>query len=137
MDFGDKDMKNEKAEKVLSAVVNGTGKTLEFIDKAARKLEPLTGLPIIGGTIAEVQDIISMLDDYYHGRYKKIPTAALLGSLGIIAYLVSPFDLIPDNVPILGFIDDAFIINTVVTLCVDKELERYRQWRNDTMIETV
>lgn len=130
-------MKNEKAEKVLSAVVNGTGKTLEFIDKAARKLEPLTGLPIIGGTIAEVQDIISMLDDYYHGRYKKIPTAALLGSLGIIAYLVSPFDLIPDNVPILGFVDDAFIINTVVTLCVDKELERYRQWRNDTMIETV
>lgn len=130
-------MKNEKAAKVLSTVVNGTGKTLEFIDKAARKLEPLTGLPIIGGTIADVQDIISMLDDYYHGRYKKIPTAALLGSLGIIAYLVSPFDLIPDNVPILGFIDDAFIINTVVTLCVDKELERYRQWRNDTMIETV
>lgn len=130
-------MKNEKAAKALSAVVNGTGKTLEFIDKAARKLEPLTGLPIIGGTIAEVQDIISMLDDYYHGRYKKIPTAALLGSLGIIAYLVSPFDLIPDNVPILGFIDDAFIINTVITLCVDKELERYRQWRNVTMIETV
>ena len=130
-------MKNEKAAKALSAVVNGTGKTLEFIDKAARKLEPLTGLPIIGGTIAEVQDIISMLDDYYHGRYKKIPTAALLGSLGIIAYLVSPLDLIPDNVPILGFIDDALIINTVVTLCVDKELERYRQWRNDTMIETV
>ena len=130
-------MKNEKAAKVLSAVVNGTGKTLEFIDKAARKLEPLTGLTIIGGTIAEVQDIISMLDDYYHGRYKKIPTAALLGSLGIIAYLVSPIDLIPDNVPILGFIDDAFIINTVITLCVDKELERYRQWRNDTVIETV
>lgn len=130
-------MKNEKAAKVLSAVVNGTGKTLEFIDKAARKLEPLTGLPIVGGTIAEVQDIISMLDDYYHGRYKKIPTAALLGSLGIIAYLVSPVDLIPDNVPILGFIDDAFIINTVVTLCVDKELERYRQWRNDTITETV
>ena len=129
-------MKNEKAAKVLSAVVNGTGKTLEFIDKAARKLEPLTGRPIIGGTIAEVQDIISMLDDYYHGRYKKIPTAALLGSLGILAYLVSPLDLIPDNVPILGFIDDAFIINTVVTLCVDKELERYRQWRNDTMTET-
>ena len=130
-------MKNEKAAKVLSAVVNGTGKTLEFIDKAARKLETLTRLPIIGGTIADVQDIISMLDDYYHGRYKKIPTAALLGSLGILAYLVSPVDLIPDNVPILGFIDDAFIINTVVTLCVDKELERYRQWRNDTITETV
>ncbi len=130
-------MKNAKAAKALSAVVDGTGKTLEFIDKASRKLEPLRNIPLIGGTIAEVQDIISMLDDYYHGRYKKIPTAALLGSLGIIAYLVSPLDLIPDNIPLLGFVDDAFVINTVVTLCVDKELERYRQWRNDTMTETV
>lgn len=130
-------MKNEKAAKALSAVVNGTGKTLEFIDKASRKLEPLRNIPLIGGTIAEVQDIISMLDDYYHGRYKKIPTVALLGSLGIIAYLVSPVDLIPDNIPLLGFVDDAFVINTVVTLCVDKELERYRRWRNDTMTETV
>lgn len=130
-------MKNDKAAKALSAVINGTGKTLEFIDKAARKLEPLTGLPIIGGTIADVQDIISMLDDYYHGRYKKIPVTALLGSLGILAYLVSPIDLVPDNIPLLGFVDDAFVINTVVTLCVDKELERYRQWRTDTATETV
>ena len=130
-------MKNEKAAKALEAVVNGTGKTLEFIDKAARKLEPLTGLPIIGGTVADVQDIISMLDDYYHGRYRKIPVAALLGSIGVIAYLVSPFDLVPDNIPLLGFIDDAFVINTVVTLCVDKELERYRQWRAAETTETV
>lgn len=121
--------KDTKFAKALSAVVNGTGKTLEFIDKASRKLEPLASLPIIGGTIGDVQDIISMLDDYYHGRYKKVPVTALIGSLAILAYLVSPVDIIPDNIPLLGFVDDAFIINTVVTLCVDSELERYRNWR--------
>ena len=122
-------MKNEKAAKVLSAVVNGTGKTLEAIDKASRKLEPLASLPIIGGTVADVQDIISMLDDYYHGRYKKLPVSVILGSVAIVAYLLSPFDIVPDSIPFLGFIDDAFIINIVLELCVDKELERYRNWR--------
>ena len=89
----------------------------------------MASLPIIGGTVADVQDIISMLDDYYHGRYKKLPVSVILGSVAIVAYLLSPFDIVPDSIPFLGFIDDAFIINIVLELCVDKELERYRNWR--------
>lgn len=120
---------DSKVGRAVTAVAHGTGKTLEAIDKASRKLEPLASLPIIGGTVADVQDIISMLDDYYHGRYKKLPVSVILGSVAIVAYLLSPFDIVPDNIPLLGFVDDAFIINIVLELCVDKELERYRNWR--------
>ena len=120
---------DSKVGRAVAAVAHGTGKTLEAIDKASRKLEPLASLPIIGGTVADVQDIISMLDDYYHGRYKKLPVSVILGSVSIVAYLLSPFDIVPDSIPLLGFIDDAFIINIVLELCVDKELERYRNWR--------
>lgn len=120
---------DSKVGRAVAAVAHGTGKTLEAIDKASRKLEPLASLPIIGGTVADVQDIISMLDDYYHGRYKKLPVSVILGSVAIVAYLLSPFDIVPDSIPLLGFIDDAFIINIVLELCVDKELERYRNWR--------
>lgn len=120
---------DSKVGRAVAAVAHGTGKTLEAIDKASRKLEPLVSLPIIGGTVADVQDIISMLDDYYHGRYKKLPVSVILGSVAIVAYLLSPFDIVPDSIPFLGFIDDAFIINIVLELCVDKELERYRNWR--------
>ena len=120
---------DSKVGRAVAAIAHGTGKTLEAIDKASRKLEPLASLPIIGGTVADVQDIISMLDDYYHGRYKKLPISVILGSVAIVAYLLSPFDIVPDSIPFLGFIDDAFIINIVLELCVDKELERYRNWR--------
>ncbi|MBS7398007.1 MAG: DUF1232 domain-containing protein [Ruminiclostridium sp.] len=120
---------DSKVGRAVAAIAHGTGKTLEAIDKASRKLEPLASLPIIGGTVADVQDIISMLDDYYHGRYKKLPVSVILGSVAIVAYLLSPFDIVPDSIPFLGFIDDAFIINIVLELCVDKELERYRNWR--------
>ena len=120
---------DSKVGRAVAAIAHGTGKTLEAIDKASRKLEPLASLPIIGGTVADVQDIISMLDDYHHGRYKKLPVSVILGSVAIVAYLLSPFDIVPDSIPFLGFIDDAFIINIVLELCVDKELERYRNWR--------
>ena len=120
---------DSKVGRAVAAIAHGTGKTLEAIDKASRKIEPLASLPIIGGTVADVQDIISMLDDYYHGRYKKLPVSVILGSVAIVAYLLSPFDIVPDSIPFLGFIDDAFIINIVLELCVDKELERYRNWR--------
>ena len=53
----------------------------------------------------------------------------MAGTAAIVAYLVSPLDLVPDNIPLLGFVDDALIINLVMQLCIDKELERYRAWR--------
>ena len=111
------------------AVSKGTGSVLELLNKASGKLEPLKSAPLLGDSVADVQDVVSMLNDYYHGRYKKLPFAVLAGSLAIVAYLISPIDLIPDGVPVLGFIDDALIINLVLELCVDTELKRYRKWR--------
>ena len=111
------------------AVSKGTGSVLELLNKASGKLEPLKSAPLLGDSVADVQDVVSMLNDYYHGRYRKLPFAVLAGSLAIVAYLVSPIDLIPDGVPVLGFIDDALIINLVLELCVDTELKRYRKWR--------
>ncbi len=111
------------------AAVKYTGVLLDFLDKTGTKLRPLSRIPIIGDTIGDVQDLVSMLHDYYHGRYKKVPAVVMLGTAVIAAYLVSPLDLIPDNIPLLGFIDDALIINIVIQLCIDKELDRYRVWR--------
>lgn len=116
-------------KKGADVIVKGTGKTLDFLNAASDKLKPLAEIPLIGETIGDVQDLIAMLDDYYHGRYRKVPTVVIVGTAAIVGYLVSPFDLVPDKVPILGFIDDAFIINIVIQLCIDKELERYRAWR--------
>ena len=111
------------------AVSKGTGSVLELLNKASGKLEPLKSAPLLGDSVADVHDVVSMLNDYYHGRYKKLPFAVLAGSLAIVAYLISPIDLIPDGVPVLGFIDDALIINLVLELCVGTELRRYRKWR--------
>ncbi len=128
-------IKTSKIAKAANAVVVGTGKTLSTLEKASRFFDPLKEIPVLGDSVADIQDLIAMLNDYCHGRYKKVPFVVLLGSAAIAAYLVSPFDLIPDNVPVLGFIDDAFIINIVMEICVAEELDRYRLWRESTSEE--
>ena len=116
-------------------VKNATAVALEFMDKTVALLDPLTGIPLVGDSVKQLQDIVAMLNDYVNGRYRKIPKTAIIGAIGILAYIASPFDIIPDNIPVLGFIDDAFVITTVVDLCLERELERYRNWRAENAAE--
>lgn len=127
-------MEESKIKNCAVAIVKGTGKMLSVMEKLSMKMTPLVQVPFVGETIADVQDVVYMLNDYYRGDYKKIPVSAILGCLGIIAYLASPIDLVPDNIPILGFLDDAFIINIIMELCVSRELENYRKWKAEQQV---
>lgn len=57
---------------------------------------------------------------YYRAllRHPHTPRAArwLLG--GALAYLVSPMDLIPDGIPILGQLDDLLIVPTLIAIAL-------------------
>ena len=121
----------EKLDKWIASIVAATGKVRAFLENASMKLDPLVKVPFVGDSIAQAQDIVYMLNDYYRGNYKRVPFTAIIGATLIVAYLASPYDLIPDNVPILGFVDDALIINVIVSLCLDRELEEYRRWRSE------
>ncbi|MGB8342199.1 MAG: DUF1232 domain-containing protein, partial [Chthoniobacterales bacterium] len=51
---------------------------------------------------------------------------ALLWIVTALNYLVDPFDLIPDSIPFLGFVDDAIVVEFVVN--------KTRQTLDDFMI---
>jgi len=45
---------------------------------------------------------------------------------GAVAYAVMPMDVIPDFIPGMGFVDDTFVISSVMKKISD-EVERYRE----------
>ena len=70
----------------------------------------------------------SLLQDYWNGEYTAGPWK-LIASIGFaVAYLVSPLDIIPDFIPVLGFVDDAAVFALVLS-AFQSELDDYQAWK--------
>ncbi len=47
---------------------------------------------------------------WFCARHPRTPLAAKLLALAVVAYAFSPIDLIPDFVPVLGYLDDVILL---------------------------
>jgi uncharacterized membrane protein YkvA (DUF1232 family) len=57
-----------------------------------------------------LQAMLRLIRAYFRGEYRNVSQNALLSIIAAINYFVDPFDLIPDEIPFLGFLDDATVI---------------------------
>ena len=55
---------------------------------------------------------------YLAARHPETPWYARLLVAGIVAYALSPVDLIPDFVPVLGYLDDLILIPMGIALAI-------------------
>lgn len=71
--------------------------------------------------------MIRLIRAFHQGEYRDISLSNLLTIIAAIIYFVSPFDLIPDSVPILGHIDDAFVVRLALE-SVRADLDAFMAW---------
>src|SRR5215213_10311197 len=55
---------------------------------------------------------------YYAARHPATPWYAKLLIVAIVAYALSPIDLIPDFIPVLGFVDEIVLLPFAIVLAV-------------------
>lgn len=74
---------------------------------------------------------------YLAARDPRTPWYAKLLVAGIVPYALSPIDLIPDFVPVLGYLDDLILIPMGIALAIrlipHPVLEACRKQANETM----
>jgi uncharacterized membrane protein YkvA (DUF1232 family) len=75
----------------------------------------------------ELMSFIRLIRAWAKGSYRHAPWKSLALIIGAILYFVSPLDAIPDIIPVLGFMDDAFIIAFVMRQ-VRKDIAAFRIW---------
>ena len=72
--------------------------------------------------------LLSLIKDYWSGKYRKIPYWSLAVILITFLYLINPFDFIPDYILGLGQIDDAILLGLCLYF-LDKDLRVYKAWK--------
>lgn len=55
---------------------------------------------------------------WFAGRHPETPLAAKLFALGLAAYALSPIDLIPDFIPVLGYLDEILLLPIGIYFCL-------------------
>lgn len=55
---------------------------------------------------------------YFAARHPETPWYAKVFAAGVVAYALSPIDLIPDFVPVLGYLDDLVLVPLGITLAI-------------------
>jgi len=73
--------------------------------------------------------LINLFKDWYNGVYREIPWYSIAAIILGFLYLISPVDLIPDMVPVLGQVDDVVIIRWILTHIAKQDLNKYRQFK--------
>ncbi len=71
--------------------------------------------------------MIRLLRAYRQGEYRDISLQNLLIVIAAIIYFVSPFDVIPDWVPVFGHIDDAIVVRLALK-SVGGDLDTFMAW---------
>lgn len=61
---------------------------------------------------------------WFASRHPQMPWLPKIIAVVAVAYAFSPIDLIPDFIPILGFIDDAVILPILIWLAVRLRLNK-------------
>lgn len=81
--------------------------------------------------VVDAIDTLAMVWDWFAGRFDWSPMRLFAAFVIGVAYLVSPIDIVPDVIPLAGWIDD-FMVATAVVRLARCDIERYRRWRNET-----
>lgn len=106
----------------------------EYINKISKK-GPLLD------KVAELKLLFEMLKNNgkknNRGEKFSISPAALAIVVGALLYVISPIDVIPDAIPVVGFIDDAAIITAAITQIkkIGDDIKNYKKWKEGSKID--
>lgn len=74
-----------------------------------------------------LQALFRLVSAWVRGHYTVIPWPTIVLALAAIIYFLNPFDLFPDLVPMVGYLDDAGVLAFVVR-AIQKDISAFLQW---------
>lgn len=107
-------------------LINNPSKLDDVLLKLEKKLKEV---PAIGNTLADLPLMISMVKAWITKEYTEVSPKVIICMVGAFLYIISKKDLIPDNIPVVGYADDLAVLGLALNLS-EPELKAFSNWRS-------
>lgn len=87
----------------------------------------LNMIPNVENNDGAIRLFIDMIRDYRKGSYKLLSLSTLLTLIGSLIYIISPIDVIPDSIFVVGALDDLAVVAFAIRTCYE-EVCAYKLW---------
>ncbi len=115
----------DDAEKKASDFVNDKAKAEHLLVEAIHKADREKGF--LGKIWEDLQALFRLIRAWISGAYTQVPLKTILMVVAAVIYFVNPFDLVPDFLPGIGYLDDAAVLGFVLR-SIKTELDQFLAW---------
>ncbi len=98
------------------------GKVKSGLGEVKSKIEP--------SMFSEVIGLYNMVKSYIDGEYREVPWETILTLVAVLIYVVSPVDIIPDAIPVAGWLDDGWVMTRLLP-ALSKDIQKYKEWKEN------
>lgn len=112
----------EKVTKINEEDIDLVMDNEEAISKKLSNASPLRKYKELG------KIMFAMLKDVKKGTYPNVPWFTIASIVVALLYVFNPFDLVPDFIPGVGYIDDLAVLSISMGW-IETDLHKYLDWR--------
>ena len=109
------------------ALLNDKDELDDFLYRLEQKIYDM---PFVGKKFSMIPVMISLVKNYIQGKYTTIPYGTILAVLSALIYFLAPIDIVPDFIPLAGYLDDMAVLGLCMNM-VSIDIETYEKWRQD------
>jgi uncharacterized membrane protein YkvA (DUF1232 family) len=87
----------------------------------------------VGQVLSEkITTISRMVKAYISGDYRVIPWSSIVKIIAVLIYFISPIDVIPDFLPIIGLTDDLALTMWLFS-SLKEDFQNFEAWENSKL----
>ena len=114
-----------EAKRAAEEYARDKTKTAYLLEEAVQKAE--RHKKTLQGIWHDLQALFRLVRAWVRGEYREMPWRTIVFAIAGVIYFVNPFDLVPDFLPSMGFLDDATVVGFVLK-SIKADIDDFLAW---------